>query len=151
MQKITPCLWFEGNAEEAVAHYLSIFRDAKILSTTPGPGGNPLVIQFQLEGLQFLALNGGPYAKFNEAISLSVDCDTQEEVDRLWARLCDGGQPSHCGWLKDKFGVSWQIVPRALVDYMQGPDRARAGRVLEAMMTMGCIDIARLHAAAQAA
>ena len=153
MQKITPCLWFDNNAEEAVNHYLSIFKNSKINKILrcgdagPGPKGSVLTIAFQLEGQDFIALNGGPIFKFNEAISLSVDCKSQIEVDDLWAKLSDGGQESQCGWLKDKFGLSWQVVPSALVEMLQDPDPEKAKRVMAAMMQMGKIDIAKLKQA----
>lgn len=153
MQKITPFLWFDNNAEEAVNHYLSIFRNSKIGSILrcgeagPGPKGSVLTIAFELEGQKFIALNGGPIFKFNEAISLSVDCKTQTEVDELWERLSDGGQKSQCGWLKDKFGLSWQVVPSALVEMLQDKDAAKSARVMVAMMQMSKIDIAALKQA----
>jgi predicted 3-demethylubiquinone-9 3-methyltransferase (glyoxalase superfamily) len=153
MQKITPCLWFDNNAEEAVNHYLSIFKNSKVNKVLrcgdagPGPKGSVLTIAFQLEGQDFIALNGGPIFKFNEAISLSVDCKSQIEVDDLWEKLSDGGQESHCGWLKDKFGLSWQVVPAALVEMLQDPDPEKAKRVMAAMMKMGKIDIAVLKQA----
>lgn len=156
-QKITPCLWFDMNAEEAVAHYVSIFEDGRIVGGQPcgdsGPGkkGTPLTIVFEIAGQQFIALNGGPHFKFNEAISLSVDCESQGEVDRLWEKLCDGGQPSRCGWLKDKFGVSWQIVPSALVAMLKDADPGRSGRVMAALLKMSKIDIATLQAAYEGA
>ena len=153
MQKITPCLWFDNNAEEAVNHYLSIFKNSKINKVLrcgdagPGPKGSVLTIAFQLEGQDFIALNGGPIFKFNEAISLSVDCKSQIEVDDLWEKLSDGGQESQCGWLKDKFGLSWQVVPSALVEMLQDPDPEKSKRVMAAMMQMGKIDIAKLKQA----
>ncbi|MGZ8453397.1 MAG: VOC family protein [Candidatus Binatia bacterium] len=153
MQKITPCLWFDNNAEEAVNHYLSIFKNTKINKILrcgdagPGPKGSILTIAFQLEGQNFIALNGGPIFKFNEAISLSVDCKSQVEVDDLWEKLSDGGQKSQCGWLKDKFGLSWQVVPSALVEMLQDPDPEKSKRVMAAMMQMGKIDITRLKQA----
>ncbi len=153
MQKITPCLWFDNNAEEAVNHYLSIFKNSKINKILrcgdagPGPKGSVLTIAFQLEGQDFIALNGGPIFKFNEAISLSVDCKSQTEVDDLWEKLSDGGQKSQCGWLKDKFGLSWQVVPSALVEMLQDPDPEKSKRVMAAMMQMGKIDIAKLKQA----
>ncbi len=153
MQKITPCLWFDNNAEEAVNHYLSIFKNSKINKVLhcgdagPGPKGSVLTIAFQLEGQDFIALNGGPIFKFNEAISLSVDCKSQIEVDDLWEKLSAGGQESRCGWLKDKFGLSWQVVPSALVEMLQDPDPEKAKRVMAAMMKMGKIDIAKLKQA----
>ncbi len=153
MQKITPCLWFDNNAEAAVNHYLSIFKNSKINKVLrcgdagPGPKGSVLTIAFQLEGQDFIALNGGPIFKFNEAISLSVDCKSQIEVDDLWEKLSDGGQKSQCGWLKDKFGLSWQVVPSALVEMLQDPDPEKSKRVMAAMMQMGKIDIAILKQA----
>lgn len=154
MQKITPCLWFDGQAEEAMNHYLSIFEDGRVLSVSrcgdngPGPKGSVLVAKFEVAGLELMALNGGPHYKFSEAISLSVDCGSQAEVDRLWARLSEGGSEGRCGWLKDKYGVSWQIVPRRLVELLSGSDAPRAGRVMQAMLKMTKIDIAALEAAA---
>lgn len=157
MQKITPCLWFDGRAEEAMHHYMSIFKDGRILRVTrcgesgPGPKGSVLVATFEIAGQQFLALNGGPQFKFNEAVSLSVDCADQAEVDELWHKLSAGGAESRCGWLKDKFGLSWQIVPRRVVDLLTDPDPARAQRVMQALLPMGKIEIAKLEAAAAAA
>ncbi len=151
--KITPFLWFDSNAEEAMNHYLSIFKNSRMVKVMrcgaagPGPAGSVMVCSFELEGQTFSALNGGPMFKFNEAISLVVDCESQAEVDTLWERLCEGGAPSQCGWLKDKFGLSWQIVPRALLDLMQDPDPRKSGRVMQAMMKMGKIDIATLQRA----
>ncbi|RWL96400.1 VOC family protein [Mesorhizobium sp.] len=155
MQKITTFLWFDGQAEEAMNHYISIFQNAKVLSLTRWPKGHPLegkvlVASFELDGVPFLALNGGPQYKFTEAISLSIDCKTQAEVDHFWARLTEGGgEPGPCGWLKDKFGVSWQVVPEQLPRLLQDPDRAKAGRVMDAMMKMGKIEIDKLEAAAR--
>ena len=153
MQKITPCLWFDNNAEEAVNHYLAIFKNSKINKflrcgdAGPGPKGSILTIAFQLEGQDFIALNGGPIFKFTEAISLSVDCKSQQEVDDLWEKLSDGGQKSQCGWLKDKFGLSWQVVPTALIEMLQDQDAEKAKRVMAAMMQMSKIDIAMLKQA----
>lgn len=147
MQKITPFLWFDNNAEEAINFYVSIFKDSKILSTTPGPNGTIMTATFQLEGQEFFALNGGPMFKFTEAISLFVNCETQEEVDDLWVRLSAGGEKSRCGWLKDKFGLSWQIIPTALGRLMGDKDPAKAGRVMQAMMQMSKIDIKALQQA----
>jgi len=153
MQKITPFLWFDNNAEEAVNHYLAIFKNSKIGTVIrcgdagPGPKGSVLTIAFQLEGQEFIALNGGPVFKFNEAISLSVDCKTQQEVDDLWEKLSDGGQKGQCGWLKDKFGLSWQVVPSALVEMLQDKDAEKAKLVMAAMMQMSKIDIAILKQA----
>ena len=153
MQKITPFLWYDNNAEEAVSLYISVFKNSKITGITrygdagPGPKGSVMTIAFQLEGQDFIALNGGPMFKFTEAISLSVDCKTQQEVDELWEKLSAGGQPGQCGWLKDKFGLSWQIVPSALVEMLQDPDAEKSNRVMQAMMQMRKIDIARLRRA----
>ncbi|HTI12241.1 MAG TPA: VOC family protein [Puia sp.] len=154
MQKITTFLWFDNNAEEAMNFYISIFKNSKVLSVTrngeggPGPKGSVLVGTFQLEGQEFMVLNGGPMFKFTEAISLYVNCETQNEVDDLWTKLtAGGGAPSQCGWLKDKFGLSWQIVPTALGRLMNDPDPAKAQRVMGAMMQMTKIDIAGLQKA----
>ena len=153
MQKIPPFLWFDNNAEEAVNHYISIFKNSKIGSVVlygdvgPRPRGTVMTIAFQLEGQDFIALNGGPIFKFNEAISLSVDCKSQQEVDDLWERLADGGQQGQCGWLKDKFGLSWQIVPSVLVEMLQNKNAEKSKRVMEAILQMTKIDIARLQRA----
>jgi len=145
MQKITPFLWFNGNAEEAMTFYVATFKNSRVVSKTPGPNGTVMSCAFQLNGQDFLALNGGPMFKFNEAISLFVNCETQEEVDSLWARLtADGGQESRCGWLKDKFGLSWQIIPSALGKLLHDPDPARVKRTMEAMLQMTRIDIQKL-------
>jgi predicted 3-demethylubiquinone-9 3-methyltransferase (glyoxalase superfamily) len=152
-QKITPCLWFNFNAEEAVNHYLSIFKNGKILEVShygdamPQHKGKVMLLLFELEGQQFQALNAGSQFPFTEAISLSVDCETQEEVDELWSALSAGGSESQCGWLKDKFGLSWQIVPRSLVEMLKDKDAEKATRVMQAMFTMSKIDIARLQQA----
>jgi predicted 3-demethylubiquinone-9 3-methyltransferase (glyoxalase superfamily) len=148
VQKIRPYLWFNDNAEEAIEFYVSLFDDSRVVKLVRGPDDRVVVGEFQLEGQQFLALNGGPVYQFNEAISLFVTCATQEEVDTLWARLtADGGEPGRCGWLKDRFGVSWQIIPTALMTLMADKDPARASRVTQAMLTMGRIDIAGLKRA----
>ena len=152
-QKITPCLWFDFKAEEAVAHYLSIFPMSRIVSTTrygeagPGPKGAVMTIVFEIAGQQFLALNGGPQYKFTPALSLYVDCDDQAEVDALWEKLSAGGAADQCGWLTDKFGVSWQIIPRALLDMLLDSNAERTQRVMRAMFTMGKLDIAQLREA----
>ena len=152
-QKITTFLWFDGNAEEAVNHYVATFKDSKVLSTTrygdagPGPKGTVMSMTFQLEGQRFMALNGGPQFKFTEAISLFVDCTSQAEVDDLWAKLSAGGQPGPCGWLKDKFGLSWQIIPGVLGEMLADTDPQRSKRVMGAMLQMSKIDIERLRAA----
>jgi predicted 3-demethylubiquinone-9 3-methyltransferase (glyoxalase superfamily) len=155
-QKITPCLWFDGNAEDAVRFYTSVFANSSIdqvqRSTVDYPGGKEgsvLIIAFTLAGQSYLALNGGPFEKFTNAISLSVDCEDQAEVDRCWTALtADGGNPVQCGWLKDKYGLSWQIVPRRLPELLSDPDTAKARRVMQAMMRMVKIDVAALEAAA---
>src|SRR5260221_7524223 len=139
-QKITTFLWFDNNAEEAMKHCVSIFKNSKILSVTrngkagPGPEGTVLVGSFQLEDQEFTALNGGPQFKFTEAISLVVHCDSQKEVDDFWTKLSAGGAPGQCGWLKDKFGLSWQVVPRVMMELLQDKDPAKSQRVMRAMM-----------------
>jgi len=146
MQKITPFLWFDGNAEEAVDYYISVFKDGKKTGAAPGPGGKPLTVVFQINGQDFIALNGGPMFKFTEAISFVVTCETQEEIDDLWGKLTDnGGQESMCGWLKDKFGLSWQIVPPVLGKLLSDKDSVKAGRVMQAMLKMKKIIIADLE------
>jgi predicted 3-demethylubiquinone-9 3-methyltransferase (glyoxalase superfamily) len=154
MDKISPCLWFNFNAEEAVAHYLRIFKRSRVVRTLrygkeqPELAGKVLMIEFELEGRSLQALNGGPQFQFNEAISLSVACDSQAEVDDLWAKLiAGGGSPSACGWLKDRFGVSWQIVPPRLIAMLADPDAQKAMRAMQAMMTMSKIDIAAVEKA----
>lgn len=153
MQKITPFLWFDNQAEEAVNFYISVFRNAKVGKVTrygeagPGPAGTVMVAEFELEGMRFTALNGGPMFKFTEAISMVVDCKDQAEVDHLWGRLSEGGQPGQCGWLKDRFGLSWQIVPEALPRLLGDPDPAKAGRVMQAMLQMTRIEVAKLEKA----
>ncbi len=148
-KKITPFLWFDTQAEEAAGYYVSIFKNSTITSVTHGPDGKALVVTFNLDGQDFIALNGGPAHKFTEAISFSVDCADQAEVDDLWEKLSAGGSKGVCAWLKDKYGLSWQIVPRALPKLLGDPDRAKAKRVLEAMMQMTKIDIAKLEEAYQ--
>jgi predicted 3-demethylubiquinone-9 3-methyltransferase (glyoxalase superfamily) len=153
-QKIRTCLWFDGNAEEAARFYVSLFQgrgDSAVTSVTPGPNGAALVVSFRLAGVEFLALNGGPHFKFNEAISLSVDCRSQEELDDLWEKLSAGGSDGHCGWLKDRYGLSWQIVPAVLPKLLAGGDPGRAKRVMDALMKMTKLDIRALEAAAGAA
>jgi predicted 3-demethylubiquinone-9 3-methyltransferase (glyoxalase superfamily) len=152
-QKIKTFLWFDGNAEEAAKLYTSIFKNSKILSTArygeagPGPKGSVMTVAFELEGQEFLALNGGPDFKFTEAISLLVTCDSQREIDELWGKLSAGGEEGQCGWLKDKFGLSWQIVPSRLPELLQDRDAARSGRVMQAMLQMRKMDVARLERA----
>ena len=153
-RRISTCLWFDADAEEAVAFYASVFGDdLKIASTMrcgeagPGPKGSVLTIEFQLRGHDFIALNGGPYFKFSEAISIFVACDTQAEIDGVWGKLLEGGASQQCGWLKDKFGLSWQIVPAVLGDMVRDSDARRADRVMRAMLTMIKLDIAALKKA----
>jgi predicted 3-demethylubiquinone-9 3-methyltransferase (glyoxalase superfamily) len=142
LQKITPYLWFDNQAKEAAEFYCSLFRNSKILSV------NPMIVTFQLEGQKFMALNGGPRYKFTEAVSLFVDCDTQEEVDHFWNKLtADGGQESMCGWLKDKYGLSWQIIPKALIKYLGDKDKVKAQLVMQEMLKMRKIEINKLDAA----
>ena len=153
MQKIPPFLWFDNQAEEAANFYVSIFKNSKILGVShfgeagPGPAGTVLTVTFELDGQEFTALNGGPHFTFTEAISFFVNCETQQEVDELWAKLTAGGEESMCGWLKDKYGLSWQIVPRVLLELMQDKDPLKAKRVTEAMLQMRKIDIAMLQQA----
>jgi predicted 3-demethylubiquinone-9 3-methyltransferase (glyoxalase superfamily) len=146
--KIRPCLWFDGDAEAAVDLYCSVFRNAKRLDTSRTGDGRVLTIAFEVEGLPLLALNGGPEFHFTEAISLSVDCKTQGEIDELWEKLtADGGEESQCGWLKDKFGLSWQIIPSELPSLIGGPDRAGAARAMQAMLKMRKLDVRALRVA----
>jgi len=153
MQKITPFLWFDNNAEQAMNFYVSIFKNSKVVSVSrygeagPGPKGTLMTATFQLEGQEFMALNGGPHFKFTEAISLFVNCETQEEVDEFWEKLSEGGVESRCGWLKDKYGLSWQIVPTVLGEMMQDKDPENSKRVMEAMLQMDKIDIKALKQA----
>jgi predicted 3-demethylubiquinone-9 3-methyltransferase (glyoxalase superfamily) len=144
----TPCLWFQGQAEEAAELYVSLFPNARIVSKTPGPDGSVLVLEFDLDGRRFTALNGRPETGFNDSVSFMIDCEDQAEVDRYWAALTAGGQEVQCGWLKDRFGVSWQVIPKALPRLLGDPDRAKAGRVAQAMMKMVKLDVAALEAAA---
>lgn len=153
-QKITPFLWFDDNAEEAVNFYTSIFKNSRIKSVTrygdagPGPKGSVMTVEFQLEGRAFVALNGGPEYQFTPAISFFVDCETQQEVDELWEKLtAGGGEEVACGWLRDRYGVSWQIIPRVLMELMQDKDPEKARRVTEAMLQMKKIDIRTLQEA----
>ena len=146
-QKITPFLWFDGKAEEAMHFYVSIFKNSKAGKVMKGPDGSVMGVTFQLEGIKFSALNGGPQYKFTPAISLFVDCKTQQEVDELWEKLSAGGEKSRCGWLKDKYGLSWQIIPSVLGKLLQDKNRAKAGKVMQAMMQMDKIDIKRLKQA----
>jgi predicted 3-demethylubiquinone-9 3-methyltransferase (glyoxalase superfamily) len=159
MQKITTHLWFDRQAEEAVSYYTSIFKNSEVIRTTHYgkegfdihhmPEGTVLTVEFQLEGQQFVALNGGPDFKFNEAISLVINCSTQEEIDYYWEKLERGGDPAsqQCGWVKDKFGLSWQVVPTQLADMMQDDDREKADRVTKAMLQMKKLDLKKLEQA----
>lgn len=148
MQKITPFLWFDTQAEEAMNFYASIFKNSKVLGVTPGPNGRAMSVNFELEGQEFIGLNAGPQFQFNEAISFLVDCKTQEEVDELWEKLtAEGGEEGRCGWLKDKYGLSWQIIPAALNEMLSDPDPEKAGRAMQAMLEMNKIDIEELQRA----
>jgi predicted 3-demethylubiquinone-9 3-methyltransferase (glyoxalase superfamily) len=153
-QRINPFLWFDTQAEEAARFYTSVFDDSRIVSITrygdagPLPKGTVMTVDFVLDGVRVQALNGGPLFKFNEAISLAVNCETQDEVDRYWEALSDGGEKGPCGWLKDKFGLSWQVNPTVLEELLGDPDREKAQRVMEAMLEMSKMDIAGLERAA---
>ena len=154
MSRISPFLWYDSEAEAAAQLYVSIFPNSKITRVTrygeagPGKPGSAMTVSFELDGLPVTALNGGPHFKLSEAFSMSVDCADQAEVDRYWNALIEGGgEPSQCGWLKDRFGLSWQIVPRALPRLLAGPDRAKAQRVMAAMMKMSKLEVAELEAA----
>ena len=157
-QKITPCLWFDGQAEQAANYYVSLLPDSRVdkvirspADTPSGPAGTVLLVEFTLAGNKFTGLNGGPQFPFTEAVSFQIACDDQAEVDRLWAALVDGGSPSECSWLKDRWGLSWQIVPTRLLQLLADPDPGRSRRAMEAMMTMTKIDIAALERAADGA
>ena len=159
IQKISPCLWFDDQAEDAVAFYAGIFRKSRVVNVSrygeagheihQRPAGTVMTVAFELEGQAFTALNGGPVFKFNEAISFQVNCETQEEVDYYWKKLSEGGdvKAQQCGWLKDRYGVSWQVVPTALVEMITDPDSKKSGRVMEAMLQMKKLDIAELKRA----
>jgi predicted 3-demethylubiquinone-9 3-methyltransferase (glyoxalase superfamily) len=155
MRRITPCLWYDGNAEDAANFYISVFRNSKITEISrygdagPLPKGTVLTVAFELDGQPFTALNGGPQYKFTEAVSFQIYCETQDEIDHYWnSLLASGGVESVCGWLKDRFGLSWQIVPSRMIELMQSPDPAKSRRVMEAMFKMRKIDLATLEAAA---
>jgi predicted 3-demethylubiquinone-9 3-methyltransferase (glyoxalase superfamily) len=155
MSRITPCLWFDGKAEEAAQFYVSLLPDSHIDGVLRSPAGNPstpagavLTVDFTLAGQKFQGLNGGPDFTFNEAVSFQIDCEDQAEVDRLWNALSEnGGEPGPCGWIKDRFGLSWQIIPRALARMLSDPDTEAAGRAMQAMLKMGKIDVAELERA----
>ena len=157
MQRITPCLWFDTEGEEAAKFYTSVFPNSKILEVThygsagPRDEGTVMTVTFELDGQKFVALNGGPEFMFNEAISFEVSCETQEEVDSFWSTLSEGGEEGPCGWLKDKFGVSWQIVPTRLLELITDPDQEKAQRAMAAMLKMRKIEIDELERAAEAA
>jgi len=151
MQKITPFLWFDGKAEEAANLYVSLFKNSRITSVSrygeeaPGETGSVMTVAFELEGQEFIALNGGPHFSFTPAISFMIHCETQSEVDDLWEKLSEGGETSQCGWLKDRFGVSWQVIPNALGDMLQDEDEEKSERVMHAMLQMEKIDINALR------
>jgi len=147
MQQMTPFLWYDGKVAEAMELYRSVFPGSKVLSTMPGPNGSLMSATFELDGQRFIAFNGGPHLKLTPAVSMYVNCETQEEVDELWAKLSEGGAESQCGWLVDRFGLSWQIIPSILPKLLGDPDRAKAGRAMEAMLKMKKIDIAALERA----
>ena len=157
MTKITPCLWFDTEGEEAATFYTGIFENSRILevvrygSAGPRPEGMVMMVNFELDGQKFIALNGGPEFTFNEAISFQVHCESQQEVDGFWTKLSEGGEEGPCGWLKDKYGVSWQIIPTALDELIGYPDPARSQRAMKAMLAMSKIDIAELERAADQA
>ena len=153
IQKITPFLWFDHQAEEAAGFYVSIFPNSKLVKVIrygeagPGPAGSAMTVEFQLEGQTFVALNGGPHFKFTEAISFVVNCQTQDEIDSYWEKLSAGGAPVECGWLKDKFGLSWQIVPTVLPELLSSPDPEKSERVMKAILAMKKLDIRALKQA----
>jgi predicted 3-demethylubiquinone-9 3-methyltransferase (glyoxalase superfamily) len=148
MQKMTPFLWYDGNVAEAMELYRSVFPGSKVLSTMPGPNGSLMSATFELDGQRFIAFDGGSHLKLTPAVSMYVNCETQAEVDELWAKLTDGGAESQCGWLVDRFGLSWQIIPSILPKLLGDPDREKAGRAMNAMLKMKKIDIAALERAA---
>jgi predicted 3-demethylubiquinone-9 3-methyltransferase (glyoxalase superfamily) len=155
MSKISPCLWFDGDAEDAAKLYTSLLPDSRIDTVQRSPADNPstpegavLTVEFTLAGQKFIGLNGGPEFKFTEAVSFTIDCEDQAEVDRYWdALIADGGEPSQCGWLKDRFGLSWQVIPKQLNEVLSGPDRDGARRAMEAMLQMRKLDVAKLEEA----
>ena len=148
MRKLTPFLWFDGRIAEAMEFYQSVFPGSKVLDRMPGPNGTLMGATFELDGQRFVAFNGGPQLKLTPAVSMYVNCETQREVDELWAKLTDGGAESQCGWLVDRFGLSWQIIPSILPRLLSDPDREKAGRATNAMLKMKKIDIAALERAA---
>jgi predicted 3-demethylubiquinone-9 3-methyltransferase (glyoxalase superfamily) len=156
MNGLRPCLWFDTEGEEAATFYTSLFPNSRIVDVSyygeagPRPAGTVMTVDFELDGQKFLALNGGPEFTFSEAISFQIGCDSQEEVDRYWSALSDGGEEGPCGWVKDRFGLSWQVVPRRLSELLSDPDAEKAQRVMAAMLKMGKIDVAGLERAAEA-
>lgn len=154
MDKITPCLWFDTQGEEAANFYVSVFKNSRILEVArygeagPRPAGTVMIVTFELDGRTFTALNGGPEFTFSEAVSFQVSCETQEEVDELWDRLSEGGEEGPCGWLKDRYGVSWQVVPDPLIELLRDPDPGRSQRAMKAMLQMKKIDISAVQRAA---
>jgi predicted 3-demethylubiquinone-9 3-methyltransferase (glyoxalase superfamily) len=156
MQRITPCLWLDTEAEEAAAFYTSVFPNSKVLDVShygeagPRPAGMVLTVEFELDGMRMTALNGGPEFRFNEALSLQISCADQDEIDHYWDRLTEGGEASQCGWLKDRYGVSWQVVPTLIQELLADPDPARTNRAMTAMFGMQKLDIAELQRAADA-
>ena len=152
--RITPNLWFDGNAVEAAEFYCSVFKNSKIVSTadypenSPGPAGTVMVVEFELDGQRFVGINGGPEFTFSEAVSFQINCSDQEEIDYFWEKLTDGGEEVQCGWLRDRYGVSWQVTPDGMDEVFSDPDKSRAERAMQAMLGMKKIDIAALQAAA---
>jgi predicted 3-demethylubiquinone-9 3-methyltransferase (glyoxalase superfamily) len=157
MQKITPCLWFDTQAEDAANFYTSVFKNSRIVKIShygeagPREAGLVMTVEFELDGQEYVALNGGPEFTFNEALSLQINCESQDEVDYFWERLGEGGEFGPCGWLKDRYGVSWQVVPTVLNELVSDPDQAKGQRVMAAMLQMGKIDVAALRAATEQA
>jgi predicted 3-demethylubiquinone-9 3-methyltransferase (glyoxalase superfamily) len=156
-QKIVPNLWFDAEAEEAAGFYASVFESSRIVNVThyteagPRPAGTVMTVEFELEGQRFLGINGGPQFKFDEAVSFAIECETQEEVDYYWEKLSEGGEEGQCGWLKDRFGLSWQVVPAGMEELFADPDPERAERAMKAMLEMGKLDLAALRRAADGA
>ena len=154
MPRITPNLWFDNAAEEAAHFYLSVFKDSRIISVVryteagPGPAGSVMTIEFELDGQRFMGINGGPYFAFSEAVSFQIDCEDQAEVDYFWERLTEGGEEAQCGWLKDRYGLSWQVVPKGMDEIFESSDKDRARRAMEAVFTMKKLDVAAVRAAA---
>lgn len=155
MSSVTPFLWFDNQAEEAAQHYTAIFKNSRITGSTtypegaPSPKGSVMTVSFELDGVPFVALNAGPHFQFNHAVSFFITCDTQDEIDHYWERLSEDGATEPCGWLKDKFGLSWQVVPRMMMEIYSGTDEPRKARVMAAMMQMSKLDIQVLHEAAK--